>query len=225
MDSINIVYIFTLPDEKKFEYKFSLKRDDLSLITNESTELPSWTKLSFNRCSHCTIDESKNLYCPVAEKLTGIVKIFNKIVSYNELEVVVITKERETYTKVSAQAALSSMIGLIIAVSGCPYTVFLKPMARFHLPFSTEEETILRAISMHLLKNYINNKKESAFEELTESYKNLEKLNLGIAKRLRAACMEDSAVNAVIRLDMFAKAMPFVIEEALDEIKYIFKEN
>jgi hypothetical protein len=38
-----------------------------------------------------------------------------------------------------------------VATSGCRYTAYFKPMARFHLPFANEEETAYRAISMYLL--------------------------------------------------------------------------
>ena len=34
--------------------------------------------------------------------------------------------------------------GLIMATAGCPWTDRLRPMARFHLPFATEAETVYR---------------------------------------------------------------------------------
>ena len=37
-----------------------------------------------------------------------------------------------------------------MALSGCPVLEQLKPMARFHLPFASVEETIYRAASMYL---------------------------------------------------------------------------
>jgi len=50
--------------------------------------------------------------------------------------------------------ALSSLIGLYMATGGCPVMERLKPMARFHLPFADEEETMFRAMSAYLLDHY-----------------------------------------------------------------------
>ena len=47
-------------------------------------------------------------------------------------------------------------------------------------------------------------------------------LNKAVAERLRAATETDSSVNAIILLDVFAQALPFVIEESLEEIRYLF---
>ena len=51
----------------------------------------------------------------------------------------------------SAQQAMSSVLGLIMATSGCPWTDRLRPMARFHLPFASEAETLYRSVGMFLL--------------------------------------------------------------------------
>jgi len=45
-------------------------------------------------------------------------------------------------------------MGLVIATSGCPHTLFLKPMARFHLPLASVTETIYRASAMYLTAQY-----------------------------------------------------------------------
>ena len=38
-----------------------------------------------------------------------------------------------------------------MATAGCPWTDRLRPMARFHLPFANEAETVYRSVSMYLL--------------------------------------------------------------------------
>ncbi|MCJ7547084.1 MAG: hypothetical protein MUP30_09740, partial [Deltaproteobacteria bacterium] len=43
-----------------------------------------------------------------------------------------------------------------------------------------------------------------------------------VAKRLRTATEADSAINAIILLDIYTKAIPVVIEESLEEIRYLF---
>lgn len=53
------------------------------------------------------------------------------------------------------QRGLSSLLGLILATRDCTYTRYFRPMARFHLPLASEEETIYRAASMYLLAQYL----------------------------------------------------------------------
>lgn len=67
------------------------------------------------------------------------------------------TTEDRAYLKVaSLQEGLQGIFGLIMATSGCPHMDFLKPMARFHMPFSSSIETMVRTTSLYLLKQYFN---------------------------------------------------------------------
>ncbi len=55
------------------------------------------------------------------------------------------------HAETTAQQAMSSVLGLIMATAGCPWTDRLRPMARFHLPFASEAETVYRSVCMFLL--------------------------------------------------------------------------
>jgi len=139
------------------------------------------------------------------------------------------TGEREIRVTTTAQRATSALLGLISATSGCPYTVYLKPMARFHLPFASEEETIYRAVSMYLLARYFQQGESGTLDVhldgLTSIYRNLQIVNAATARRLRAAAREgDTAVNAIILLDLYAKALPAVIADSVDEVRYLFRD-
>lgn len=43
-----------------------------------------------------------------------------------------------------------------------------------------------------------------------------------MAERLRTIIDEDAAVNALTILDNFAHALPFAIEESLEDVRYLF---
>jgi hypothetical protein len=47
-------------------------------------------------------------------------------------------------------------------------------------------------------------------------------INVAMAERLRTIIDEDAAVNALTILDNFAHALPFVIEESLEDTRYLF---
>ena len=102
-----------------------------------------------------------------------------------------------------------------------------KPMARFHLPLATPEETLFRSSSMYLLAQYFlkndGQEGELGFDGLTRIYENLHLLNLSLAKRIKSAISNDSSVNAVIILDVFTQTMPSVIKDQLDMIRPLFK--
>ena len=70
-----------------------------------------------------------------------MVNFFKDTTSFKKTAVYVETKDRAYVKKCSVQEGLFPIFGLIMATSGCPHMEFLKPLARFHLPFSNVEET------------------------------------------------------------------------------------
>ncbi|MFC1541994.1 DUF6901 family protein [Candidatus Latescibacterota bacterium] len=226
MQTLTIKYIFTLSDNSKKVFNLQLDSQNLCLIENTPEILPPWTKLGFHQCPNCPLTTNTHLYCPMATNLVYIINRLECLISYDEIHVEVITKERIISQKTTAQRGISSLIGLISATCGCPHTVFFKPMARFHLPFATEEETIYRSTSMWLLAQYFLKKADQTvdfeFKKLSKIYNNIQIINTAIAERLRAATEADSAVNGVIMLDMYAQTIPFAVEKYLDEIRYLF---
>jgi hypothetical protein len=121
---------------------------------------------------------------------------------------------------------MASIMGLIGATSGCPHLNFFRPMARFHLPFASEQETLIRAFSLHLLREYLRAGGEGAIavgvDGLESLYRAVALVNQGMAERVRAAFRRDAAINAIVILDTFARAVPFVVHEALQELRPLF---
>ena len=62
------------------------------------------------------------------------------------------------------EIAIRSLIGLIMALSGCPHMEFFKPLARFHLPWASLEETTLRSASIYLLMQFFKNPGKNQLE-------------------------------------------------------------
>ena len=158
--------------------------------------------------------------------LVNIVSRFDRVISYDDIYLDVITKQRHTSQKTTAQRGLSSLVGLVIATSGCPHTAFFRPMARFHLSLSNREETAYRVTSMYLLAQYFMKKerKQTDFSllGLKQLYENVQQVNCAIAERLRAASESDSVLNAIVILDTYAQTIPCMIEDSLDSIRYLF---
>lgn len=224
--TLTIQYRFDLADGSRELFDLRLNLEKIELIDADRHGMPSWAKLAFHQCPNCPFGVDSLEYCPVAANISPFIAPFEKLLSYDQVRLTVTMPERCIFKETSAQRALSSLLGLAIAASGCPHTNFLKPMARFHQPMASEEETIFRATSTYMLAQYFRKKSgqdaDFGLEGLTGIFEELQILNTGMAKRLRAASQTDSSVNAIIQLDMYAKAMPYVIKQALDEIRYLF---
>ena len=164
--------------------------------------------------------------CPVALNLVPLVERLDRLVSYDDVTLEVATAERQIRQQTTAQRAIGSLMGLLIAVSRCPHTHFFKPMARFHLPLATEEETSYRAAANFMLARYFLRNApqpaDSVLDELIAIYRRMQAINQAMANRLRAASGNDSSVNAIIMLDMYAKGMPYLINKDLEEIRQLF---
>ncbi len=221
-----ITYTFRLPDNRVETFRLEIEGQSLELAAEKPEQLPEWSELEFSKCDHCTLDPAVEKFCPLSANIALVVQRFNHILSFDELELEVLTDERFITQKTTAQRALSSFMGLVMATSGCPFTAYFKPMARFHLPLASEEETIYRSVSMYLLAQYFHFREDGTadfdLQGLEKIYQDLLKVNLFIVKRLKAASKADSSVNAILILDMYARAMPYVIEESLEELRYLF---
>lgn len=200
--------------------------ETLSCVTPAPVARP-WTALGCQQCPNCPLDPAVTPLCPFAARIEPVVAPLGSLLSYERVELTADCGERLVSGTVTAQAAASSLIGLIGAVSGCPRTAFLKPMAWFHQPLATEEETIFRATAAYLVSQYFahadGREPDWDLHGLKHHYEHLQQVNRAMAGRLRLAGEKDATVNAIVRLDMFAKAVPWSIDEILAPLRPLFR--
>jgi hypothetical protein len=174
----------------------------------------------------CPLPTDSTAHCPAALSLVDITNRFDSLFSFNEIDLVIEIDEKTIMQKTTAQQGIRSLMGLILAASGCPLLDFLKPLARFHQPLPTPEGTFFRAVSMYLLAQYFVSKSGQTpdFElvRLKKHYENLQIVNRALAERLRSAETQDAAVNALVLLDTYAMSIPDMIETSLSNLKYLF---
>jgi len=226
MEDLEIQYRFQLEDGQEEVFQFHLDPIDLETDPSCSGELPEWTRLEFHQCVNCPLELKPNARCPAAVNMVRLVSRFAALLSHDCTSVIVSTFERVIRTETTIQRGICSLMGLLMATSRCPMTRFFKPMARFHLPFASTQETIWRATSTYLLAQYFKQQEggdpDLIFAGLSRIYNDIQMVNISFAKRLRSACNNDSMVNAIILLDMFAQSMPSAIDESLEEIRHLF---
>jgi hypothetical protein len=223
---MRIEYSFTYPDGRRQTFDLRFDARTLDRLVGAPEALPSWTALEFHQCPNCPLTARDHPTCPVAVNLVDLVARCGGRPSYEEVRVEVTTPERRVVQTTTVQRAVSSLLGLLIATSACPHTACFKPMARFHLPLASEDETVYRAASMYLLAQYFLSRQgqpaDLNLDGLSTIYRNLQVLNTAMAERLRAASDKDAAVNAVVLLDLLAKALPFSIDDSLAELRHLF---
>jgi hypothetical protein len=203
-----IRYRFDLPDGTQKTLDFIFDPGDFRLVNPAPEVAPFWTALTFKQCANCPLNAAEHPHCPAALQMASAIEPLKALVSFAET---------------TAQQAMSSVLGLIMATAGCPWTDRFRPMARFHLPFASEAETLYRSIGMFLLARELTGASDGrGFTALERLYENLHVVNRDMSRRLGAAAPSDPARNAMALLDAYTTLLPAALESSLEELKPLF---
>ncbi|MFZ5471536.1 MAG: DUF6901 family protein [Myxococcota bacterium] len=222
-----IRYEFAWSDGTKRSFLVELDPTTLAIVSRAPTSPPEWAKLDYQKCPNCPLSSMEFPHCPTAVQVADVVGTFAETYSYDTAEVHVWVSGREIIKKTSVQTSLSSLLGIFMTTSGCPVLAKLRPLVRFHSPFATEEETFFRSVALYLIAQYLRQQSgqtaDWSLNGLSAIYQDIGTVNKAFAERLRVGGSKDANLNAVIRLDMFAKGMPQVIEDGLAELRPLFE--
>jgi hypothetical protein len=222
-ESQRIRYRFDLPDGSSKALEFVFDAIDFRMQKRPLVDPPFWTELGFSRCANCPLDELNNPHCPAALQMVSAIEPLKALVSFDTVGVTVTQAERTVYAETTAQQAMSSVLGLIMATAGCPWTDHLRPMARFHLPFASDAETVYRSLCMFLLaREIVGPQAQQGFAALEDLYANLHVVNRDMSRRLGAATRTDPARNAMALLDSYTTLLPAALDASLVDLKPLF---
>jgi hypothetical protein len=220
-------YKFQFDDGTEKEFVALLDARSLQLLRSPNPNKPEWTKLKYQQCENCPLDDSVE-YCPVAVNLAHLVDEFKFSTSHDKTWVVVEAPERTYAQETSVQNGLASIMGIYMVTSNCPILDNLRPMVRFHLPFATATESIYRIIAMHLVGQYFRKRQglepDWDLDKLIDLYKEIGKVNKGLWSRLSKASSFDANVNALIVLNTFGDALRFAARKDFDDIAPLFAD-
>jgi hypothetical protein len=224
--SITIEYKYEFRSGVVKKFTLVLDKATLALQFEKRPAPPPWALLNHTKCETCPLADKEHPYCPVARNFADIAEQFKDMDSHEQVLVVVTTEERQYSKTTTLQEGLSPLIGIIMSTSGCPIMDLLKPMARFHLPFASLEETIFRMASMSLMAQYFQKHDGRSpawtLDGLADVYAQVGIVNRDFALRLRDAAKKDANVNALVSLDCFAQMVPLAADDLLREIKPYF---
>lgn len=223
-----IAYRFTFPDAASCEFSVELRRPSLEAVSAPSGGEPAWTALAFRQCPNCPLNADDHPHCPVARNLAPIAEAFENRMSYDTVNVTVHSEARTYQKTCPLQEGVSSLMGLIMATSGCPHLDKLRPMVFTHLPFATSEQTTYRAVSMYLLAQFFRQRAGGTpdwdLKDLARTYQNIQAVNRAFAKRFAGIPEKDANRNAIVKLDSLARITAFSIAEHWwEDIESIFR--
>jgi len=227
-DTITFNYKFTFGSGLEKEFNLALDSKTLNLIPKTKKEsYPQWTELPYCKCPNCPLHEDRHPFCPIAINLVDVVDFFRAAISYEEVDLLIEQEARGYVKHTTLQQGINSLIGIYMVTSGCPVMEKLKPMVRYHLPFATMRETQYRVMSMYLLAQYFSYRrgKQADWElkNLVKIYDDVQIVNKSFFQRLAHIKIKDATLNAVVKLDMFAKHISVLINRgALDEMECLF---
>lgn len=220
-----IRYSFAFADGSRADFQV----DELAPAaqTLRSSEgLPTWMDLDVHRCPHCPLPCKKRLVCPAMEAIVPTIECFGQRVSSDVCDLTVEQNVVTHQAHTSIQNAARSLIGLQLALSGCPTMRKLRPMARFHIPLSDADHTLFRVFGMHMLRQYLHKGKGNApdwgLANLQALYQDIHHVNNWLAARLRDASQKDAAVNGLVILDALAHEVEHSIQTHLEQLAPYF---
>lgn len=229
MQPSTATYTYTFDIESGKHVTFLIRLDDetLECLNEPAASLPDWTRLGYNQCESCPLSTDEHEYCPVAVNLYEVFEQFREVKSFERAEITITSPDRTYYKESDVQQGLSSLLGILMATSGCPVMDKLRPMVRTHLPFSSPRETLYRVVSMYIMAQYFRKRNGQSTEEklsgLLDIYRDVEKVNSGMSSRMREFYSTDANINALVILTCLGQHAQLTLEDELfEELESLF---
>ncbi|TGG93235.1 hypothetical protein E4656_09245 [Natronospirillum operosum] len=229
-ENASFVYHFELADKS---IRIGVWQDAMGRIvgvdTGGETQVePELIALETEQCVHCPLHGTDSPACPLAAVVCPVVARFAHLDSHTPARVVVHSSTRDYHVDTSVQQGLRSLLGLLMGGSSCPHMTFFRPMARYHLPFSDESETLFRAVTNFAMASYLLSRREGRAAPdlilLQDIYQKIKVLNQGVSGRLRLMSDSDATSNAIVLLDLFAKYLGSYLDEGLEAVGALYAD-
>jgi len=219
------------------EYRFYFQDDQGSLSyqidpsdnnngTTRAKEPADWTRLENCQCTNCPLSKDEQIRCPAALDMQKVVEDFGNLPAMKKVDVHVVSPEREYRKLTGIEEGLRSLMGLILANSGCPILSKLRPMAYTHLPFSSQSDFIIRSVGTYLVRQYFHKQSEQTadweLDGLIELNQQLRLVNQALWQRVHGASPNDSNLKALLSFFTMSSSVSYSLEAQLAKIRHAF---
>jgi len=222
----------------KIQYRFDIEGHSLQYEVDvdrsfdfqaDREEAPSWAELKHNQCPNCPLTVKDCQYCPAAVDLAAVVTDFQRLPAAKTARIRVSTPERNYDKETALEEGLRSLMGLIMASSACPILHQLKPNARNHLPFASQDDFIIRSTALYLLKQYFNYREgkrpDWELQGLISLNQELQTLNEALWGRVKEACEGDSNLKALLSFLDMSSSVSYSLESQLQAVKALMTDE
>lgn len=216
---MSIEYTFQC-DDQTLHYQVDVERKYLPHA--DRSALPAWTRLSHCQCEICPLTVKDTGHCPAAVDLLPVITDFQKIPADKRATVTVVTPQRTYSKQTDIEEGLRALMGLIMATSACPILGKLKPNARYHLPFSSQQEYAIRSCSFFLLRQYFlyreGHRPDWDLQGLIALNQDLKIVDEALWERVRDACSDDANLQALLNFLHLSSNLGDSLDEQLQQL-------
>jgi len=186
-DFLSISYFFHFDEKDEVVFETIINTPSMIHSLPRNYVPPEWAKTF--RCSICPSPPDDATCCNMCGSIAYLVNEFKAHKPDEPCTISVRTENRNYTLKQDFQTGFFSILGLYLATSDCPHLCFLKPLARFHLPFASSIETTFRTIGAYLLGEFFKSRKGTTpdwnLQNLAEAYKRVSTVNTEIISHLK----------------------------------------
>lgn len=216
---MSIHYTFEC-DEHLLEYQVDVERRyDLRA---ERSDLPAWTRLAHCQCENCPLTVKDASHCPAAVDLVPVITDFQRIPADKIARITVVTPQRTYSKQTEIEEGLRALMGVIMASSACPILSKLKPNARYHLPFSSQQDYTMRSVSFYLLRQYFLYREGSRpdwdLQGLVTLNQDLKTVDEALGERVKEACSDDANLKALLSFFNMSSSLGSSLDEQLQAL-------
>ncbi|WP_017939234.1 DUF6901 family protein [Zestomonas thermotolerans] len=215
-----IEYRISLGGDYEFNYRIELER---VYDRERIPAAPAWTRLEYQQCSNCPLGREEYSHCPAALDLHRVIEDFRGLPAFQRASVWVRTPERDYHKETGLEEGLRALLGVIMATSACPMLAKLKPMAHNHLPFASNQEFVLRAVSLYLARQYFNlregRRPDWELKGLVRVFQQLQLVNQAFWQRIHDTCEGDSNLKAFLTFFSMSSSITYSLETQLQKIR------
>ena len=208
-------YLIEFDEGQTLEFDIPLDAKSLDNRLNLGPP-PCWSSRRDFGCRNPACPLAEEDRCPCACTTHYLVGVFGNIPSTQQVTITATTSQRSCTRRAAIQTAVGSITGILMATCGCPVLARLKPMARFHLPFASVEETEYRIFAMYALAQVLRARRhlewDCGFEGLRDLYAQIQAINRLSADKIAAAQQKDAAINGLVILDTFAQMVALSLD-------------
>lgn len=221
---MRITYSFELDKGERSRFDIDTERYSQKTQDTQRPKVPEkWTELGYCQCPNCPLKVSEHPHCPAALDLQRVIETFARENAYQKVKVRVETPQRIFEKHCSVEEGLRSMMGLVMATSGCPVLGEMKPLASNHVPFSNNDEFVMRSVSLYLMQQYFRLRDHKApdweLKGLVERSKRLQAVNQALWQRIHVVCEGDSSLKALLSFFSLASSITFSLEAQLGKLR------